>query len=160
MAHNNQIIEQLKSKIQSFQPKAEINKVGTVLEVGDGIAKIDGLTEVKSMEMLDFGNNIFGVALNLEESSVGAIILGSPEGVNQGDIVKSTGKILSVPVGPGLVGRVLDALGQPKDGKGKVESVDFYPVEKIAPGVITRQSVHQPMQTGIKAIDADRKSVV
>ncbi len=154
MAHNNQVIEQLKSKIKSFQPKAETSKVGTVLEVGDGIAKIDGLTEVQSMEMLDFGNNISGVALNLEESSVGAIILGSAEGVNQGDTVKSTGKILSVPVGPGLIGRVLDALGQPKDGKGKVESVDFYPVEKIAPGVITRQSVHQPMQTGIKAVDA------
>jgi len=109
---------------------------------------------VQSMEMLDFGNGTSGVALNLEERSVGAIILGNYEHVKQGDTVKATGQILSVPVGEALIGRVVSALGEPKDGKGAITTEHFYPVEKIAPGVITRQSVHQPVQTGIKAIDA------
>ncbi len=148
------IIEQLKEQINSFAPKVSVEKVGTVLEVGDGIARISGLSQVKSMEMLDFGNDIFGVALNLEEHTVGAIILGEFHQVKQGDTVRSTGRILSVPVGDALVGRVLSALGTPKDGKGDLKESAFYPVEKIAPGVITRKSVSQPVQTGIKAIDA------
>lgn len=148
------IIQKLKNQIEGFDPKASVSHVGTVTEVGDGIAKINGLSDVKSMEMLDFGNGSFGVALNLEERSVGAIILGPFEHIKQGDIVKSTGRILSVPVGDNLVGRVVSALGVAKDGKGDIVSDTNYPVEKIAPGVITRQSVHQPVQTGIKAIDA------
>jgi F-type H+/Na+-transporting ATPase subunit alpha len=154
MANAQHIIEKLKEQIAGFVPTVSVEKVGTVLEVGDGIARISGLNEVKSMEMLDFGHDIFGVALNLEEHSVGAIILGEFHKISQGDTVRSTGRILSVPVGEALIGRVLSALGEPKDGKGDVAGSDFYPVEKIAPGVITRQSVHQPVQTGIKAIDA------
>lgn len=150
----DQIIQQLKDRIQGFDPKADVSHVGTVTEVGDGIARISGLSEVRSMEMLDFGNDLFGVALNLEERSVGSIILGDFHKVKQGDIVKATGRILSVPVGEQLIGRVVDALGKAKDGKGEISNEKTYPVEKIAPGVITRQSVHQPVQTGIKAIDA------
>jgi F-type H+-transporting ATPase subunit alpha len=152
MAQN--ITEQLKEKILNFQPKAKIEKVGTVLEVGDGVARVSGLTEAASMEMLDFGNNVTGVALNLEENLVGSIILGDYTGIKVGDTVRTTGKILSVPVGEALIGRVVGALGNPIDGKGAIDSKTFYPVEKIAPGVITRKSVNQPVQTGIKAIDA------
>lgn len=148
------IIEQLKQKLSSFSPTAQVNNVGTVMELGDGIARISGLSEVKSMEMLDFGNSVFGVALNLEEQSVGAIILGEFYKIKQGDTVKSTGKILSVPVGDALIGRVLSALGDAKDGKPNPQPAAYYPVEKIAPGVISRQSVSEPVQTGIKAIDA------
>jgi F-type H+-transporting ATPase subunit alpha len=153
MATNN-IVEQLKNQITKFTPGVSVEQVGTVIEVGDGIARISGLTQVKSMEMLDFGNGVNGVALNLEEHTVGAIILGESYHVKQGDTVRGTGKILSVPVGEALIGRVLSALGAPKDGKGDIKESAFYPVEKIAPGVITRQSVYQPVQTGIKAIDA------
>ncbi len=131
-----------------------MEKVGTVLEVGDGVARVSGLSQVSSMEMLDFGNEIFGVALNLEENLIGSIILGDYTKINAGDTVRSTGRILSVPVGEGLIGRTVGALGNPKDGKGPVTSKTLYPVEKIAPGVITRQGVKQPVQTGIKAIDA------
>ena len=154
MSNSDTIVQQLKDQIQKFEKTSNVEHVGTVLEVGDGIARISGLSQVASMEMLDFGNDIFGVALNLEERSVGAIILGESISVKQGDTVKSTGKILSVPVGEALVGRVVSALGEPKDGKGPISTKTFYPIEKIAPGVITRQSVKQPLQTGIKAIDA------
>lgn len=155
----NNIVEQLKNQIAKFEPGVSVEQVGTVLEVGDGIARISGLTQVKSMEMLDFGTDadgktVSGVALNLEEHTVGAIILGPFEHIRQGDVVRSTGRILSVPVGDALIGRVLSALGEAKDGKGEIKGSAFYPVEKIAPGVITRQSVNQPVQTGIKAIDA------
>lgn len=148
------IVEQLKTKIEGFQPGVKVEKVGTVLEVADGVARVSGLTEVASMEMLDFGNGVTGVALNLEESVVGSIILGDYTKIKVGDIVKTTGKILSVPVGEALIGRTVGALGEAKDGKGAISTKEFYPVEKIAPGVITRQSVNQPVQTGIKAIDA------
>jgi F-type H+-transporting ATPase subunit alpha len=148
------IVEQLKAKISNFSTNVKVEKVGTVLEVGDGVARVSGLTEVASMEMLDFGNKIFGVALNLEENLVGAIILGDYTGIKVGDTVRLTGKILSVPVGESLIGRTVGALGEPKDGKGPIVEKAFYPVEKVAPGVITRQSVKQPVQTGIKAIDA------
>ncbi len=150
----NNIVEQLKNQITKFDPGVSVEQVGTVLEVGDGIARISGLTQVASMEMLDFGDGVTGVALNLEENTVGAIILGDFQKVKQGGTVRATGKILSVPVGDALIGRVVGALGESKDGKGDIKGSAFYPVEKIAPGVITRQSVFQPVQTGIKAIDA------
>lgn len=148
------ITQQLKDKILSFQPQAKVEKVGTVLEVGDGVARVSGLTQAASMEMLDFGNGVSGVALNLEENLIGAIILGDYTGIKVGDTVRSTGKILSVPVGEALIGRTVGALGNPKDGKGEIKTDKFYPVEKIAPGVITRLGVREPVQTGIKAIDA------
>ncbi len=154
MIQADPIIKQLKNQIAKFAPDVTVEKVGTVLEIGDGIARIAGLSQVASMEMLDFGENTFGVALNLEQNSIGSVILGAYEHIKVGDTVRSTGRILSVPVGEATIGRVVDALGQPKDGRGAIKEAAFYPVEKIAPGVITRQSVNQPVQTGIKAIDA------
>ncbi len=148
------IIKKLKEQISDFSGDASVEQVGTVLEVSDGIAKLSGLTTAASMEMLDFGNGINGVALNLEANSVGAIILGDYSKVKVGDTVKSTGQILSVPVGEDLIGRIVDALGNAKDGKGNINAKANYPVEKVAPGVITRKSVKEPVQTGIKAIDA------
>ena len=125
-----------------------------MVEVGDGIARIAGLAHAQSMEMLEFTGGIFGVALNLEEDQVGAMILGEDEGIKEGDTVKATGRVLSVPVGEELVGRVVNALGQPLDGAGAIATKTTAPVEKIASGVIARQSVTTPLQTGIKAIDA------
>lgn len=149
-----QIVKQLKEKIAGFAAEAKLEKIGKVLEVADGVARISGLNEIASMEMLEFQNGASGVALNLEEGMVGAIVLGDYIGIKAGDTVKPTGKILSVPVGESLIGRTVNALGEPKDGKGEIKSKTYYPVEKIAPGVITRQRVNQPVQTGIKAIDA------
>jgi F-type H+-transporting ATPase subunit alpha len=128
--------------------------VGVVREIGDGVAKIEGLTDTMLNEMLDFGNGITGIALNLEETEVGAIILGDYTKIKEGDEVRTTGKLLQVPVGKGLLGRVVNALGQPLDGKGPIKSEAVYPVEKIAPGIVKRKSVSQPVQTGIMAIDA------
>lgn len=150
----NYIIDQLKKQIEDFEVKTQTEKVGTVIEVGDGVAKISGLSDAMASEMLEFPDGTYGVALNLEEGQVGAMILGACEGIKEGDQVKSTGKILSIPVGEKMIGRVIDPLGKAIDGKGEIETQDFYPIEKIAPGVITRQSVDQPVQTGIKAIDA------
>lgn len=154
MTDSKEIIQQLKTKLSSFSTTPKVTEVGTVLEVGDGIARISGLSEVAAMEMLEFEGGIFGVALNLETRVVGAIILGEYTGISVGSTVKATGKILSVPVGEALLGRVVDALGNPKDDGGNIRTENYYPVEKIAPGVITRQSVDQPVQTGILAIDA------
>lgn len=148
------IIEQLKAQIEGFAPKAGTEKVGTVMEIGDGVARISGLGDAMSSEMLEFANGEFGVALNLEEERIGAMVLGKYEDIKEGDQVKSTGRILSVPVSDDFVGRVISPLGLPIDGKGEIKADKFYPIEKIAPGVITRKSVHQPVQTGIKAIDA------
>jgi len=148
------IVEQLKKQLENFESTSQTEKVGVVVEVGDGVAKISGLSDVMSSEMLEFPEGIMGVVLNLEDGQVGAMILGSYEGIKEGDVVKSTGKILSIPVGEAMIGRVINPLGQIIDGKGEVVTDKFYPVEKIAPGVITRQSVNQPVQTGIKAIDA------
>src|SRR3990167_10148390 len=148
------IITQLKSRIESFKAEAKLESVGTVLSVGDGIAKIAGLSQVRASEMLEFPNGVLGVALNLEQDSIGAILLGDDSAIKEGDKVKSTGKILSVPVGEQLIGRVVNPLGQPLDNKGPIKTDKFYPVEKIAPGVIERQSVSEPLQTGIKAIDS------
>lgn len=148
------IIDQLKKQIEGFETTTKTEKVGTVSEIGDGVARITGLSDAMASEMLEFESGEMGVALNLEEDRVGAMILGDYTGIKEGDTVKSTGKILSVPVGENFIGRVINPLGEPLDGKGDIKSEKFYPIEKIAPGVITRQKVHQPVQTGIKAIDA------
>lgn len=150
----NHLLEALRSRIDQFESAASAEKVGTVLEVGDGVARVAGLAEVKASEMVEFSDGSLGVALNLEEGEIGVMLLGEGGGIKEGDTVKSTGRLLSVPVGDAVVGRVVDALGQAIDGRGEIACEKFYPVEKIAPGVITRQSVHQPVQTGIKAIDA------
>lgn len=148
------IVQTLKEQIKSYKAKAVTEKVGTVLEVGDGIARISGLADAMSLELLDFGQNIFGVALNLEEDSIGAVILGDYLKIKEGDTVKSTGKILQTPVGEAVIGRVVNPLGLPLDGKGEIKTDTFYPVEKIAPRVITREPVNTPLQTGVKAIDS------
>jgi len=149
------ILEELESKIEGIKSDAaKKTNTGIVREIGDGVARIEGLSSVMLNELLDFGNNIYGIALNLEETQVGAILLGDYTQISEGDEVKTTGKLLQVPVGKGLLGRVVDALGRPIDGKGPIESTEFYPVEKVAPGIITRKGVNQPVQTGIMAIDA------
>ncbi len=151
---NNTIVENLRKQIEKFQFEAKAEKVGHVVEVFDGIAKISGLGDIKASEMVAFSNGEVGVALNLEEDSVGVIILGDFTHIREGDEVKATGKILEVPVSDTQIGRVLNALGEPIDGKGAIKSDKTYPIEKVAPGVVTRQSVDQAVQTGIKAIDA------
>lgn len=148
------IIEQLKKQIADFKTETKTEKVGKVIEIGDGVARISGLSDVMASEMVEFKDGTYGVALNLEEDRIGAMVLGECREIKEGDEVKSTGKILSVPVGEALVGRVVDPLGNPLDGKGEIKTDKFYPIEKIAPGVIARKSVNQPVQTGIKAIDA------
>ncbi len=154
MDSKNVIISELKKRIEDFNYHAKEEKVGTVLEIGDGIARIFGLSGVAAMEMLEFSNGTYGLALNLEADNVGAIILGDYRNIKEGDLVKSTGRLLEVPVGGELVGRVVNALGQPIDGKGAIKTKQFGLVEKIAPGVISRQGVNSPVQTGIKAIDS------
>jgi F-type H+-transporting ATPase subunit alpha len=144
----------IKSAIDAFDVGAETRSVGTVLEVGDGIAQIYGLGDAVSSEMLEFPGGIFGLALNLEEETVGAVILGDPKGIKEGDTVKTTGRVVEVPVGQALLGRVVDPLGRPLDDKGPIAATKTRPVERIAPGVIVRKSVDTPVQTGIKAIDA------
>src|SRR5678815_339337 len=148
------LLQEIESKISGVKTEVSRQNVGTVREIGDGVAKIEGLTSAMLNEMLDFGNGVTGIALNLEETEVGAIILGEYASVKEGQEVKTTGKLLSVPVGKGLLGRVVNTLGQPIDGKGPITSDVAYPVEKIAPGIVKRRSVSQPLQTGIMAIDA------
>jgi F-type H+-transporting ATPase subunit alpha len=150
----NTILQEIESQIAGVKTSAAKQNVGTVREIYDGVAKIEGLTECMANEMLDFGSGITGLALNLEETEVGAIILGEFSKIKEGQEVRTTGKLLSVPVGKGLLGRVVNSLGQPIDGKGPIKESAFYPVEKIAPGIIRRKSVSQPVQTGIMAIDA------
>lgn len=151
---SNPLIEELKKHIADFHHEPKVEAVGTVLEIGDGVARVAGLSEVMAGEMVEFENGAIGVALNLEEGEAGVMLLDETGSLGEGSTAKSTGKILSVPVGEGVIGRVLSPLGVPIDGKGAIEAKAYYPVEKIAPGVITRQSVNQPLQTGIKAIDA------
>lgn len=148
------IIDQLKKQIEGFEARTKTEKVGTVLEVGDGVARVSGLSDIMASEMVEFSDGTLGVVLNLEEDRIGAVVLGDDKGIKEGDTVKATGRILSVPVGENMIGRVINPLGQAIDGKGEIKTGKFYPIEKIAPGVITRQSVYQPVQTGIKAIDA------
>ncbi|ETF03326.1 F0F1 ATP synthase subunit alpha [Advenella kashmirensis W13003] len=150
----SEISELLKSRIEGLGASADVRTQGTVVSVTDGITRIHGLSDVMQGEMLEFPNNVYGLALNLERDSVGAVILGDYTGVSEGDSVKTTGRILEVPVGPELRGRVVNALGQPIDGKGPINAKATDIIEKVAPGVIERQSVSQPLQTGIKSIDS------
>jgi len=150
----SEISELIKSRISGVGVDTEVRNQGTVISVTDGICRIHGLSGVMQGEMLEFPNNTFGLALNLERDSVGAVVLGEYEHISEGDPVKCTGRILEVPVGPELLGRVVNALGQPIDGKGPVNAKESDIIEKVAPGVIARQSVSQPLQTGLKAIDA------
>ncbi len=144
----------IKEQIKNYRSKIELSDVGTVVTVGDGIANIHGLEKCMSGELLEFENGVFGMALNLEREFVGAVMLGSDSDIKEGSSVKRTGNIVSVPVGDALLGRVVNALGQPIDGKGIILTDETSPIEKIAPGIITRKSVHKPLQTGIKAIDS------
>lgn len=148
------ILKEIEEKISSVKTSISRRNVGIVREVSDGVAKIEGLDDAMLNEMLDFGNGITGIALNLEETEVGAIILGDYTHIKEGQEVRTTGKLLQVPVGMGLLGRVVNTLGEPLDGKGPIKYDTTYPVEKIAPGIIKRRSVNQPVQTGIMAIDA------
>ncbi len=150
----SEISELIKSKIENLAPATEAKTQGTVVSVTDGICRIHGLSNVMQGEMLEFPGNTFGLALNLERDSVGAVVLGDYTHITEGDTVKCTGRILEVPVGPELMGRVVDALGQPIDGKGPINAKETDVIEKVAPGVIWRQSVSQPVQTGLKSIDS------
>jgi len=151
---SDEIVSIIKNTIESFDAGAESRSVGTVVQVGDGIAQIYGLSGALSSELLEFPGDVMGLALNLEEETVGAVILGNATGIKEGDTVKTTGRVVEVPVGVGLLGRVVDPLGRPLDDKGPISATSTRPVERIAPGVITRQRVDTPVQTGIKAIDA------
>ncbi len=150
----SEISELIKARIADFDASAQARSEGTVVLLTDGIVRIHGLADALQGEMLEFPGDTYGLALNLEHDSVGAVILGDYEHISEGDTVRCTGRILEVPVGEGVLGRVVDALGQPIDGKGPVESVGSEPIEKVAPGVIARQSVSQPLQTGLKSIDS------
>jgi F-type H+-transporting ATPase subunit alpha len=150
----SEISELIKKRIEGFEATSEARSEGTLVSLTDGICRIHGLADVMQGEMIDFGNNLYGLALNLERDSVGAVVLGDYKTVSEGDKVKCTGRILEVPVGEALLGRVLDSLGSPIDGKGPIETPLSSPIEKIAPGVIERKSVDQPVQTGLKAIDS------
>ncbi len=148
------IVSVIKRQIEEFQGELRMVDVGTVVEAGDGIARIQGLQGAQYSELLEFPEGVLGLALNLEEDTVGAAIMGDPNAVKEGDTVRSTGRIIEVPVGDELVGRVVDALGRPLDGKGPIRTTKVRPIERIAPNVVTRQSVDTPVQTGIKAIDS------
>jgi F-type H+-transporting ATPase subunit alpha len=149
-----EISEIIKKKISSFEKSVEVAEVGTVITVGDGIAKVFGLDNVMSMELLEFPGGVMGMALNLEEENVGAVLMGDDSQIREGDIVKRTKRIAEVPVGDAIVGRVVDGIGQPIDGKGPIASKEFRKIEVIAPGIVKRQSVREPLQTGLKAVDA------
>ncbi len=144
----------IKQQIKRYEDKLQVEDVGTVIQVGDGIARVHGLAKCMSGELLEFPNEIYGMALNLEEDSVGVVLLGADTEITEGDIVKRTGKVVEVPVGEQMIGRVVNALGQAIDGKGAISTDNYRPVESRAPGVIARKSVHQPLQTGIKSIDS------
>ncbi|MDR4513514.1 F0F1 ATP synthase subunit alpha [Nitrosomonas sp.] len=150
----SEISELIKNRIEGLAETAEVRTQGTIVSVTDGIVRIHGLSDVMQGEMLEFPGNTFGLALNLERDSVGAVIMGAYEHISEGDTVKCTGRILEVPVGEGMLGRVVNALGQPIDGKGPITSEKSEPIEKIAPGVVWRKSVDQPVQTGLKSVDS------
>ena len=148
------LVAELKQQILSFQAPTRTVDVGTVLSVGDGIARLSGLTNARSAELVEFENGTLGIVFNLEADNVGVIIMGESTGIAEGQIVRSTGRIVSVPVGNAMIGRAVNAVAQPVDGKGPIESDKFRPIERIAPNVVVRKSVDTPVQTGIKAIDA------
>ncbi|MFM8440021.1 MAG: F0F1 ATP synthase subunit alpha, partial [Acidobacteriota bacterium] len=150
----NEINEIIRSQIENFNASMTVAEVGTVIKVGDGIAEIHGLEKVMAGELLEFPHGVRGLALNLEEDKVGCVLFGDFQKIKEGDEARRTKKIMSVPVGDAMIGRVVDALGNPIDGKGEIVTNTFNPVERIAPGIIDRQPVKEPLQTGIKAIDA------
>ena len=150
----DEIASVIQKEIEDFRGQVQTSEVGRVLEVGDGIARVYGLENVMAGELIEFKGGLAGIALNLEEDQVGAVILGDASSIKEGDEVKRTGRIMSVPVGEAMVGRVVDALGQPIDGKGPIEAKQYNPVERLAPGVIDRKGVKEPLQTGLKAVDA------
>src|SRR6202161_3778559 len=149
-----EISDLIKQRIEGFKDATEARNVGTIVSVTDGIVRVHGLADARYGEMLEFPGNTFGLALNLEQDSVGSVVLGDYKHLGEGDTVKTTGRILEVPVGPELLGRVVDALGIPIDGKGPINAKQQSPLERVAPGVIYRKSVSQPVQTGYKAIDS------
>src|ERR1700733_2224130 len=149
----DEITKILRQEIENYESAIDVSEVGSVISVGDGIARIHGLEKVMAGGMIAFGHDVSGIAMNLEEDQVGAVLLGEFQHIVEGSAVRRTGRIMSVPVGDAMIGRVVDALGQPIDGKGPIASNQFNPIERIAPGVVDRQPVKQPMQTGIKAID-------
>ncbi len=144
----------IKDKIEKFETKADLNEVGTVIQVGDGIARVYGLNQVKASELVDFGNGVKGMAMNLEYDNVGCVLMGADELVQEGGTVKRTGEVINIPVGEGIIGRVVDPLGRPLDGKGEIQADKEMPMDIVAPGIVERQPVKQPLQTGLKAIDA------
>src|SRR6187455_3352692 len=148
------LLQEIEAQIAGVKTAVQKQNVGVVREISDGVAKVEGLTDAMLNEMLDFGNNVTGLALNLEETEVGAIILGDYTGIREGQEVRSTGTLLQVPVGKGLLGRVVNTLGEPLDGRGPIEAATAYPVEKTAPGIMARRPIGQPVQTGVMAIDA------
>src|ERR1700735_902968 len=150
----NEITELLRQQIENYEQRVQVDEVGTIITLGDGIARIHGLDKVMAGELIDFPHGVKGLAMNLDEDQVGAVLLGDYTEIKEGDTVKRTGKIMSVPVGEALIGRVVNALGQPIDDKGPIATDQSLPVERLAPGVIDRQPVREPMLTGIKAIDA------
>lgn len=149
-----QLTSDLQEKIDAFKPQLEVRNVGVVVEAGDGIAQVDGLAGVQSQELVEFANGVMGIAFNLEKARVGVTIVGEYSGISEGMQVRSTGRIASVPVGDGVIGRVVNAIGQPIDGKGAIQYTRYRPIERIAPGVVERQDVDSPVQTGLKAIDS------
>jgi len=149
-----EISQIIKDQIKEFDKKVELSETGVVLSVGDGIARVYGLEQVRALELVEFSNGILGLAMNLEEDNVGIAIMGEDVEIKEGDIVKRTGRIAQVPVGDGVLGRVVSAVGEPLDGKGPIESSESRRIEMVAPGVIDRKSVHEPCYTGLKAIDA------
>src|ERR1041384_6509453 len=150
----DEITKIIREQIENYESKVSVDEVGTVISLGDGIARVHGLDKVMAGELLDFPHGVAGIAMNLEEDQVGAVLLGEYTEIKEGDQVKRTGRIMSVPVGDAMIGRVVNALGAPIDDKGPVAPKQFIPVERIALGVIARQPVREPMATGIKAIDS------
>src|SRR5947207_9904616 len=144
----------IRDQIGSYAVDVDVAEVGTIISMGDGIARVHGIENAMAGEMLEFPHGVFGIALNLEEDSVGAVLLGEFKEIKEGDVVKRTGRIISVPVGDELLGRAVNALGQPIDGKGPIGTKQFSPIELQAPGMVERQPVKEPLQTGLKAIDA------
>src|SRR3982750_1682087 len=150
----DEISRLLREEIENYERAVNVAETGSVISVGDGIARVYGLENVMAGELIEVKGGLAGIALNLEEDQVGAVLLGEYSGIKEGDEVRRTGRIMSVPVGEAMIGRVVDALGNPIDGKGPIEAKGFNAIERIAPGVVDRQPVKEPMQTGIKAIDA------
>src|SRR5882757_9405544 len=150
----DEITKLIREQIEGYESKITVDEVGTVISLGDGIARIYGLDKVMAGELLDFPHGIAGIAMNLEEDQVGAVLMGEYTEIKEGDEVKRTGRIMSVPAGEAMIGRVVNSLGQPIDGKGPIATTEFIPLERIAPGVIERQPVREPMATGLKAIDS------